>query len=51
MAAFADKLSNKKDRLLIRRDWLQKWKEFVYSDQKQGYKIFGLARPGPIENN
>jgi len=30
MAAFANNLSQKKEFVLIRRDWLEGWKKFVY---------------------
>ena len=30
MATFANKFSQKKELVLIRRDWLKSWKKFVY---------------------
>ena len=51
MAAFADKLSNKKDRVLISRKWLETWKQFAYGDGKYNYRMMGSPRPGPINNN
>ena len=50
MAAFADKLSHKKDWVYINRSWLEKWKKFVYSDNHKGYRMYGNIRPGPIDN-
>lgn len=49
MAAFADKLSHKKQRVLINRVWLESWKQFVYESPKKGYKAFGNTRPGLIK--
>ncbi len=50
MAAFADKLSHKKEWVLISRNWLEKWKQFVYGENRKGYKTLGNPRPGPIDN-
>ena len=47
---FSDKLSQKKEWVYINRNWLDKWKKFVYEDCRKGYRIFGHARPGPISN-
>lgn len=51
MAAFADKLSHKKERVLINRVWLESWKQFVYESPKKGYMAFGNTRPGLIKAN
>lgn len=50
MASFADKLSNKKERVLINRAWLDSWKQFAYETPKRGYRAFGHIRPGAIKN-
>jgi hypothetical protein len=50
MANFADKLSNKKERVLLSRAWLESWKQFAYEHSKRGYRSFGHPRPGPIRN-
>lgn len=50
MASFADKLSNKKTKVLINRNWLEQWKKFVYEDNKKGYRMFGHPRPSEIRN-
>lgn len=51
MALFADKLSNKKRKMMISKDWLEKWKKFVYEDDQSHYKYFGNPRPGTINNH
>lgn len=50
MAKFADNLSNKKSKFCIDKEWLEKWKKYLYEECPNSYSMEGYRRPGMINN-